>query len=646
MALGDLQYRRERFEEAEALFEEARIRSDESGQKSNLSSSLLKLSLVHREQQNMGIAREDASRARQIAHDIGAIPLESEAIYSLAELDRREGHSYSALQGFAAAEDLAGEDRGPELAWQIQFGRALALEAQGDKAGAVAALIEAVEVIEGVRDRLQEDRFRAGYVHDKYQVYVELVRLQLELGRDEDAFSIAERLRARSFSALVDRAVPSALTEDKRQLENELRQRIRQLQDSLAKEQVLERPKQRQLAIENFSRELLLAEQNYQVFLDDNVRLRAPRGMAHSAPAALDVRSRLRPGDVLIEYVVGDDGVMVFVLKPDAMLTTITPIRRADLTSRVALLRDLIQRPEDERWKDPASSLSAALTEPIEQAGWLVGARQVYIVPHDILNYLPFAVLPSKASENATEGQSGHIRLLLDDYRLTYLPTAALLGRDAQPVAVLQSLLAIAPARSRLQYAPEEARTINVMFKPNSRLLAGDEATESHFKRLAGDYNMLHFATHGYFNKFNPLLSGLELEADEINDGLLEVHEILGLKLQANLVTLSACQTALGSGYLADVPAGDEFVGLTRAFLSAGSNSVLATLWEVDDRSSVQLMQRFYQHLLDPNQAEDLAGALAAAQRDLRSSDSYQHPYYWAPFVLVGKSGYPTGARG
>ena len=184
------------------------------------------------------------------------------------------------------------------------------------------------------------------------------------------------------------------------------------------------------------------------------------------------------------------------------------------------------------------------------------------------------------------------------------------------------------------------------MFKPNSLLLVGDGATESRFKELAGDYNILHFATHGYFNKFNPLLSGLELEADEANDGLLEVHEILGLKLQANLVTLGACQTALGSGYLADVPAGDEFVGLTWAFLSAGSKSVLATLWEVDDRSSVQLMQRFYQQLVIPNRVEDLAGALATAQRDLRSSHSYQHPYYWAPFVLVGNSSQATGTRG
>ena len=104
---------------------------------------------------------------------------------------------------------------------------------------------------------------------------------------------------------------------------------------------------------------------------------------------------------------------------------------------------------------------------------------------------------------------------------------------------------------------------------------------------------MLHLATHGLFNKVNPLLSGLELEADAENDGLLQVHEVLGLRLNADLVTLSACETGLGSGYFAEVPAGDDFVGMTRAFLAAGSASVVATLWDVDDQASGTLMKRF-----------------------------------------------------
>jgi CHAT domain-containing protein len=166
--------------------------------------------------------------------------------------------------------------------------------------------------------------------------------------------------------------------------------------------------------------------------------------------------------------------------------------------------------------------------------------------------------------------------------------------------------------------------------------LLGDAATESAFKNSADQYRVLHLATHAYFNKLNPLLSGLQLEPDETNDGLLEVHEILELKLGSDLVTLSACETGLGSGFFAEIPAGDDFVGMTRAFLQVGSAAVLATLWEVDDRSTVDLMKSFYRNLDAAGAGRDKAAALADAQRSLRTSDKYQHPYYWAPFVLVG----------
>jgi CHAT domain-containing protein len=194
----------------------------------------------------------------------------------------------------------------------------------------------------------------------------------------------------------------------------------------------------------------------------------------------------------------------------------------------------------------------------------------------------------------------------------------------------------MAPGRSRLQNASEEVSSIAKLYRPHAEILLGDAATESAFKNSADQYRVLHLATHAYFNKLNPLLSGLQLEPDETNDGLLEVHEILELKLESDLVTLSACETGLGSGFFAEIPAGDDFVGMTRAFLQVGSAAVLATLWEVDDRSTVDLMKSFYRNLDAAGAGRDKAAALADAQRSLRTSDKYQHPYYWAPFVLVG----------
>ena len=129
-------------------------------------------------------------------------------------------------------------------------------------------------------------------------------------------------------------------------------------------------------------------------------------------------------------------------------------------------------------------------------------------------------------------------------------------------------------------------------------------------------------------------------------DGILTAEEIVGLDLRnTELVTLSACETGLGAGFFAEIPAGDDFVGLTRAFLQAGSSSVLATLWEVDDRSTVDLMKYFYRRLEEPGAKHDKAVALANAQQTLRSSGKYKHPYYWAPFVLVGSVNLNRQAR-
>lgn len=111
---------------------------------------------------------------------------------------------------------------------------------------------------------------------------------------------------------------------------------------------------------------------------------------------------------------------------------------------------------------------------------------------------------------------------------------------------------------------------------------------------------------------------------------------MLGLRLNADLVTLSACETGLGSGYFAEVPAGDDFVGMTRAFLAAGSESVVATLWEVDDQAAGTLMKRFYGRMRKSADKESTADSLTRAQRELQSSGDLSHPYYWAPFVVVG----------
>jgi CHAT domain-containing protein len=628
LALGDLQHRHQRPEAAAALYTRALERTFESGEEGLRAQCLLRMAMIHILREQFGAAQSEIDKALVITRNTGAIAVEAEASYMQAELTRISGKPRPALDQYQAAKALSSETGDPDLKWQIEYGRALALMMTGEKEAAVKALLVAVGEIESVRNHLQEKRFRAGYIQDKHQVYVELVRLQLELGQITQAFFTAERLRAWSFIEQTGLEETLELSQAQREAESELRERIRQLQQGLEKEQSLLTPERRQLAIDNFSRELLLAEQNYQAFLDDSRKPATSSIDPETRIQKTDMRNRLLANEALIEYVVGAENVMIFVMTPDKLQALSVPARQIDLHSRLELLRDLLEQRENHSWKMPASSLSETLLAPVLAKGWLEGVNHLYLVPHGILNYLPFALLPT---HSATEQE-----LVVDRFSLAYLPSAATLASEVSKIDQPQSVLAMAPGGSRLQNALDEVSSIAFMFRPHSEMLLGDDATESAFKDSADQYRVLHLATHGYFNSLNPLLSGLQLEPDDANDGLLEVHEILELDLESDLVTLSACETGLGSGFFTEIPAGDAFVGMTRAFLRVGSATVLATLWAVEDRSTHDLMQSFYRNLGASGVYKNKAAALVNAQKALRASTEYQHPYYWAPFVLVG----------
>jgi len=635
VALGDLEFRRARWSAAEAAYEQARQRAEAADARHTLAVTLLRLARVHRALERVEAAAAEAGRALAIARDIEAPALQAESLYSLGEAARLERRFDAALRHYEAAAQAAPAPGDPDLMWQLQFGRARAQDGRGDVAAAIRALEAAIATIEDVRGLLQEPRFRSGYLEDKSAVYLELMRLQLQQGKEPEAFSTAERLRARSYVEQLGGRASVPLSPDERRTEVELRERVWRLNQAATATEDDGTRAYPERATRRFQRELQAAESEYAAFLDD----RSPiQGAAHTAPTADSIQRRLGEDEALLEYVTGPDGLFVFVLRPRLLAVKFVPLRERDVVARVALLRDLVGHPGDDRWVKPASRLSADLVAPLEQAGWLDGVERLQVVPHGALTYLPFALLPRQAGDASS--------LLVDRYAVGYLPAAAALLYERPAPATPRSLLALAPSRANLPHASDEVRAVDALFRPASRLLLGGEATEGQFKLLAGRFRMLHLATHGHFNEANPLLSGLELEPGGDDDGMLQVHEILDLKLGADLVTLSACDTALGAGYFNSLPRGDEFVGLNRAFLAAGSASVLATLWQVDDRASVSLMTQFYGRLGGQGDTTDAAAALAATQRQHRRSPVLGHPYYWAAYVVVGDAARPLTVAG
>jgi CHAT domain-containing protein len=263
---------------------------------------------------------------------------------------------------------------------------------------------------------------------------------------------------------------------------------------------------------------------------------------------------------------------------------------------------------------------------------WLIAPLQSYlttrlvgIIPYGPLHYLPFAAL--------SDGR----RYFGEEHTLFYLPSASVLPFIQQKrKGELSSMLAVGQGQAKglpaLAFAEQEAQQVAALYQ--TQALVGAAATEAAFLAGASTHNILHLAAHAQLNRANPLFSRIVLAPAGASDGALEVHEIYGLDLQrADLVVLSACQT-----YLGETSAGDDIVGLNRAFLYAGAPTVIASLWNVDDQATSRLMVAFYARL---RAGVGKAEALRAAQAEVRAA--YPHFYYWAAFVLTGDPGPAAG---
>jgi CHAT domain-containing protein/Tfp pilus assembly protein PilF len=623
IALGDLERRRKQYDAAEAYFGRALGNARAAGDEGSTIDALIQRAINDLERNHLDPALASAAEASRVAEKNANKPALADAKYVEGEIKRARGELQEALLKYASAEDLQHELRDPELGWRILFGRGRALEALGQDEEALSAYKASVELIEQTRSAIAEERFRAGYIEERYQVYVALVELLLKLGKPADAFLFSEKLRARAYLDQLGRADVPRMDSAQEQHARELRAEMENLRGKIEKEYSAPEKQRRGQALELFSQELERAERAYEELLY-TTRTTSPVEVSPAGVTDMaEIQQLIPDGTALVEYVVGKQVLSILTVKRESVTGSTVQVSAESLASRTELLRNLILERKRE-WVEPGRGLQNLLIAPLESAGYLRGVQRLVVIPDGVLNYIPFVALPT-----------GHSRVLGDDFVVSYLPAAAALAKAGTAGQDKRALLAMAPSESHLPYAATEVRRIGEMFPRGSLVVAGKGATKTLFKQVAGKYDYIHLATHGSLNHNAPWLSSLQLQADDQTDGRLELHEILGLRLHARLVTLSACETALGSGYFADTPAGDEFVGMTRAFLGAGSQSVLASLWAVNDESTRDLMVRFYRHLREFDGAE----ALAKAQRETRKSQvRYSAPYYWAGFVLVGEA--------
>ena len=389
-------------------------------------------------------------------------------------------------------------------------------------------------------------------------------------------------------------------------------------------------------------------------------------------------------------WAVTPDRVLSYQLPPRAEIETRVRRVYALLTARQPQPggSDLQQRTReldaDAAYATETIELSRILLGPVASD---LGSRRLVIVGDGALQYLPFAALPAPDAQGNTDRASAP---LITEHEFVSLPSASVLalvrreiaGRQPAPKALAvfadpvfsrddarvrppsrtppdavrhsvkasrspsmpPSALALTGATPddgrtglrRLLFTRDEAEAILAMTPASSALRAFDfQATRALATSTElGQYRMIHFSTHGLLDTKQPELSGLVFslvdQRGQPQDGFLRLHEIYNLKLNADLVVLSACRTALG-----EEVRGEGLVGLTRGFMSAGVPRVVASLWQVDDAASAQLMKGFYRGMLQEHLTP--AAALRQAQIDLMKKKQWRAPYYWAAFVLQGE---------
>jgi tetratricopeptide (TPR) repeat protein len=536
-------------------------------------------------------------------------------------------------------------------------GLGLALEGLGDYKAAKGHFQRAISIIESQRGQLSGNArgtFMGGNVGagfsrmDAYEGMVRVIWKEKKKGYEAEAFQCCERVKSRKFlEMLATKGVRGKDAADEKIMagDREFQRRLnthRKLLKTLGN--LGEKAPRGRLG--EVRKELEQTEADYETFIKDvklqNTELASL--ITVDVPAPSKVQVHLDQDTTLLEYFIGKGKTYAWLMTRDRIRMYEIPVGEKKISDMVnnLLLADVSNRPRRpepkiilapgdskktndhdrkknrELFLDGTKEIYQALIAPL--AGDIKTGKLI-VAPHGPLHKVPFGAI--------NDGYES----LIDHYAITVVPSASVIPQlTSKRKARIGSLLAMGNPQTEyfsLGFAENEVDRISRFF-PAKNVYKRGKATEKRLKEEARGTGVIHLACHGEFHDRQPLQSGLLLAGGEGNDGRLQVHEIFGMDLRnASLVTLSACETALGT-----ISTGDDMVGLSRAFIYAGTPSLIASLWEVDDESTGILMTRFYENWKDKgmNKSE----ALRQAQISLKAMPRYRHPYHWAAFVLIG----------
>jgi CHAT domain-containing protein len=557
---------------------------------------------------------------------------------------------------------------------------------------------QAVGLIESLRTNIASQEFRSSYFANRQQFFESYIDVLMQLRKqnpaaalDAAALSVSERAQARSLLELLTEAradirqgVDSSLLERERSLQQRLNAR------ATAQISLLNRRHTPEQA-DDAAKEIAAITDEYEE-VQAQIRARSPRYAALTQPQPLSLmeiqQQMLDEDTLLLEYALGEKRSYLWLVSQRFIASYELP-PRAEVEAATRRVYELgAARPKRGTPPDPqliaqSEALSRMLLGP---AAAQLGGKRLVVVAPGALSYLPFAALP--APEDKTRPAGDYVPLVAE-HEVVTIPSASVLSiirremagrqRATKSIAVLadpvfeasdprltsakdgnssgETPAALAADEelsgltrairtmnysdsragfTRLAFSRQEAESI-IAQTPKGKGLKATDFNASRALVISGrlsQYRILHFATHGLLNSERPELSGLVFslidQEGKPQDGFLRLHEIYNLQLNADLIVLSACETGLGKEIK-----GEGLIGLTRGFMYSGAPRVVASLWNVDDLATAELMKLFYQRML--KDGLPAGAALRAAQLELSRQKRWASPYFWAGFVLHGE---------
>ena len=589
-----------------------------TAEKNSVGNALVKLTeaQVSFAQHNCTQARQAAEFAEPAFAEAGAVRRFLFARWLQGESARCEGSIVAAHEILTRTLREAASDE-PDLAARCLTSLGLLTVKAGNLLAAEESFRDAIATIEQLRAPLPGEEFRTSFFADKLTPYQQMMRLCLDDGRNADAFAYSEMARSRALAdTLGDVSLAAEAGDD---FERDLIERIevaREQLNFLYRQQNAQRDGTRAPSY-NLRKEIRGRETEI-LRLTRQLRHRRPQQGSAGALRLAELQQQLDDA-TLIEYATVDDELIAFVVSREGIETVRRLGSESEIAREIAQLRFQVDSLRfgsaairkhlanlTERTRKHLNTLYSKLFAPLHERV----SSKIIIVPHRTLHYLPFQALHDSES------------YLVEQFEISYAPSAVVFQQCvARPQKDFKRALLLGVADEIIPHVNDEIDAIARVF-PESESLRNEAATAQALKTHTAGADVLHLACHARFRSDNPLFSSLQL-----SDGPFTVRDALQLNLKGTLVTLSACET----GVNAIIP-GDELIGLARGFFSAGAPSVLLSLWTVDDEATRQIMEEFYRQLCGGGST---ARALRLAQMQLMKRQ--EHPFFWAPFVLVGR---------